>query len=84
MGPDQRATLSDVLTTAYIAEKPDAGRLEIESLVQFAHQAPTLIVALSCPVTNSKVPVWEQELSVGAACMQLLSARGMSRSSLKP
>ncbi|MEQ1548585.1 MAG: nitroreductase [Chakrabartia sp.] len=74
VAPDQRATLSDVLTTAYRAEKPDAGRLEIESLVQFAHQAPTLIVALSCPVTNSKVPTWEQELSVGAACMQLLNA----------
>src|SRR3546814_3354329 len=41
---------------------------------QFAHQAPTLIVALSSPVENSKIPLWEQELSAGAACMNLLHA----------
>ena len=41
---------------------------------QFARQAPTLIVALSTPVADSKIPLWEQELSVGAACMNLLTA----------
>jgi nitroreductase len=48
--------------------------LEIEAMTQFAHQAPALIVALSSPVENSKIPQWEQELSVGAACMNLLHA----------
>jgi nitroreductase len=71
---DQRAALSDRLVAAYSAEKPDAGKLEIEAMQQFAHQAPTLVVVLSCPVTSSKIPVWEQELSAGAACMQLLNA----------
>ncbi len=71
---DQRAALSDRLVAAYRAEKPDAGKLEIEAMQQFAHQAPTLVVVLSCPVTSSKIPVWEQELSAGAACMQLLNA----------
>lgn len=71
---DQRAALSDRLVSAYRAEKPDAGKLEIEAMQQFAHQAPTLVVVLSCPVTSSKIPVWEQELSAGAACMQLLNA----------
>jgi nitroreductase len=41
---------------------------------QFAHQAPSLIVVLSSPVLESKIPLWEQELSAGAACMQLLNA----------
>jgi nitroreductase len=68
---DQRAALADLLTSAYRAEKPDAGRLEIETMVQFAHQAPCLIVALSCPVVGSKIPLWEQQLSAGAACMML-------------
>ncbi|MFM1981796.1 MAG: hypothetical protein RJB22_515, partial [Pseudomonadota bacterium] len=68
------AALSDRLVSAYRAEKPDAGKLEIEAMQQFAHQAPTLVVVLSCPVTSSKIPVWEQELSAGAACMQLLNA----------
>jgi nitroreductase len=74
VGNEQRQRLSDVLTSAYRAEKPDAGRLEIEAMDQFAHQAPTLIVALSSPVQGSKIPLWEQELSVGAACMNLLTA----------
>ncbi|MFZ2998427.1 nitroreductase family protein [Sphingobium sp.] len=71
---DRRAALAELLTHAYRAEKPDAGRLEIETMEQFAHQAPTLIVALSAPVAGSKIPVWEQELSVGAAIMNLLHA----------
>ena len=68
---DQRGALADLLTSAYRAEKPEAGRLEIEAMVQFAHQAPCLIVALSCPVAGSKIPLWEQQLSAGAACMML-------------
>lgn len=71
---DQRNRLATLLTDAYRAEKPNAGRLEIESMEQFARQAPALVVALSCPVADSKIPVWEQELSVGAACMNLLTA----------
>ena len=74
IGDGQRDRLADLLTSAYRAEKPDAGRLEIEAMEQFARQAPTLIVALSSPVAGSKIPVWEQELSVGAACMNLLTA----------
>lgn len=69
---DKRAALADMLEAAYRAEKPTAGRLEIESMHQFAHQAPTLVVALSAPVAGSKIPLWEQELSVGAAVMNLL------------
>lgn len=74
VGSDQRQRLADVLTGAYLAEKPGAGRLEIETMEQFARQAPTLIVAMSAPVEGSKIPLWEQELSVGAACMNLLTA----------
>ncbi len=72
--PDKRAALAALLESAYRAEKPDAGRLEIESMHQFAHQAPTLIVALSAPVAGSSIPLWEQELSAGAAIMNLLHA----------
>ena len=55
-----------------MAEKPDAGRLEIEAMDNFAHQAPSLVVALFTPVQPSKIPLWEQQLSMGAACMNLL------------
>jgi nitroreductase len=74
VGDDQRDRLSDLLVSAYRAEKPDAGRLEIEAMESFARQAPTLVVVLSAPVAGSKIPVWEQELSAGALCMNLLAA----------
>lgn len=74
VGKDQRDRLAALLVDAYCAEKPDAGRLEREAMEQFAHQAPALVVALSCPNPDSKIPLWEQELSAGAACMQLLNA----------
>lgn len=71
---DQRDALADLLVSAYQAEKPEAGKLELDAMVQFAHQAPSLVVVLSSPVVGSKIPLWEQELSTGAACMQLLNA----------
>jgi len=71
---EQRARLAEVITAAYRAERPQATRLEIESLEQFAHQAPALVVVLSAPRTESHIPLWEQELSGGAACMNLLHA----------
>jgi nitroreductase len=74
IGSDQRGALATLFTTAYRAEKPDAGRLEIEAMEQMAHQAPSLIVAFFSPHAESKIPLWEQQLSVGAACMQLLNA----------
>lgn len=74
VGADQRDALSALLVEAYRAEKPDAGKLELDAMDQFARQAPSLVVALSSPKAESKIPLWEQELSVGAACMQLLNA----------
>ena len=74
VAPEQRARLAQVITDAYRAERPEAKRIEIEALEQFAHQAPALVVVLSSPRADSKIPSWEQELSAGAACMNLLHA----------
>lgn len=74
VGADRREALANLLEAAYRAEKPDAGRLEIEAMHQFAHQAPCLVTVLSSSVVDSKIPLWEQELSAGAAAMNLLHA----------
>lgn len=74
VGAGQRDRLAEVITTAYRAERPQAARLEIEALESFARQAPTLVVVLSSPKPESHIPLWEQELSAGAACMNLLHA----------
>lgn len=68
---DAREALAALLVDAYRAEKPTAGRLEIEAMEQFARQAPTLVAVLSTPKRDSHIPLWEQELSAGAACMNL-------------
>jgi len=72
--PADRAALAGLLERAYRDANPAPGRLEIEAAHRFAHQAPELIVAFSCPVEGTKIPVWEQELSCGAACMNLQHA----------
>ncbi|WP_414902672.1 nitroreductase [Sphingomonas flavalba] len=74
VGADRRDAFAALLADAYRADKPDAGRLEMEAIAQFAHQAPTLIVVLSAPREDSHIPLWEQELSAGAACHSLVAA----------
>ncbi|MBN8809015.1 MAG: nitroreductase [Sphingomonas sp.] len=69
-----RAALGRVITDAYRIERPQAAAAEIAALEQFASQAPALVVVLSSPKTESHIPLWEQELSAGAACMNLLHA----------
>lgn len=72
--PERRPAFADLIEEAYLADRPQAGPEERESSRQFALQAPTLVVVLSTPRHDSKVPVWEQELSAGAACMNILTA----------
>jgi len=72
--PEQRSALAELLESAYRAEKPDAGRQEMATMHEFATQAPALVVVLSSPKIGSHIPLWEQELSAGAAAMNLLHA----------
>ncbi|WP_375422328.1 nitroreductase [uncultured Sphingomonas sp.] len=74
VGDDQRARLSALITDAYRRDRQQAAATEIASLDQFAHQAPALVVVLFSPRTESHIPLWEQQLSAGAACMNLLHA----------
>jgi len=69
-----RPALAALLEDAYRAEKPNASRMEIEAMRNFATQAPTLVVLMARLYPESHIPVWEQQLSVGAAAMQLLNA----------
>jgi nitroreductase len=68
---DQRDAFAILLKRAYRVGNPHPGRLELEAADRFARQAPELVVALSSPTLGHKIPVWEQELSCGAAVMNL-------------
>ncbi len=72
--PQARDAFAAALVAAYRAEKPAAGRLEVDAMDQFARQAPCLVVVLHSPKVESHIPRWEQELSAGAATMNLLHA----------
>ena len=67
----QREAFAALLDQAYRVGNPAPGRLELEANARFARQAPELIVALFSPTEGHKIPVWEQQLSCGAACFNL-------------
>lgn len=71
---EHRQDFAALLHRAYLDERPAPGRLEVEANEKFAHQAPELVIALFSPRPGAKIPVWEQELSCGAACFNLLNA----------
>ncbi len=71
---EQRGAFHRLLDRAYRETNPAPGRLETEAHERFAYQAPELVVALSAPVIPHKIPAWEQELSCGAAILNMLSA----------
>lgn len=71
---DHRDAFAALLQRAYLIDHPEPGRLEIEANDRFARQAPELVVALSSPKPSPKIPLWEQQLSCGAACMNLVHA----------
>jgi nitroreductase len=71
---EDRAAFAALLHRAHRIGCPEPTRAEIEAVDRMAHQAPTLVVVLSSPVQPSKIPVWEQQLSCGAAIMNLLLA----------
>lgn len=70
---DNRAAFAALVEKLYLAERGEAGRLELKALADFAHQAPLLIAAISTP-RDSHIPRWEQELSAGAAIAQAMLA----------
>jgi nitroreductase len=71
---DQRDALAALLRQALAREDPEATSAHYEKAEQFAHHQGALVVLVSAPVENHKIPVWEQQLSCGAAGMNLLLA----------
>lgn len=73
IGSMQRTAFAETLKAAYRAEFSAEG-VDLSALDQFAHEAPTLLAVISAPQREAKIPLWEQQLSAGALCMNLLHA----------
>lgn len=71
---DQRNALAELLREALAAENSDAKAAHFEAEDDFAHYAGQLVVLVSAPMKNHKIPVWEQQLSCGTVGMNLLLA----------
>ncbi|MFL6760287.1 nitroreductase [Sphingomonas sp.] len=69
---DQRDAFEKVLGEALADEDPSATPAHHEKEHDFAHYAGQLVVLISAPIPDHKIPVWEQQLSCGAAGMNML------------
>lgn len=74
VGEDQRDRLAALFRGALAIEDPDAPPAKHAKAEEFARYAGQLVVLISAPVEDHKIPVWEQQLSCGAAGMNLLFA----------
>lgn len=68
LGPQSRADLSEAL--AVLAEAQGRVDKDLAVLAKLANP-PMTIMVVSIPIQGHKVPVWEQQLSAGAVCMNL-------------
>jgi nitroreductase len=74
VGDDQREELAQLLSRALADEDPTASAAHHAAEREFARYAGQLVVLISAPVENHKIPVWEQQLSCGTVGMSLLLA----------
>lgn len=74
VGDDQRDALEALLLQALAEDDPEALEAKFEKERAFAHYQGALVVLVSAPVPDHKIPVWEQQLSCGAAGTTLLLA----------
>ena len=70
----QRDAFAEGLVAALKADKPEASEVDLAGARKLAHQAPVLVAVLSRPRRDVPIPLWEQELSAGAVCQNLLLA----------
>ncbi len=71
---DARADFGEILGAAYQKENPDAFDELIEVEKERFQRAPVIVAVTSRITPEHKIPEWEQTLSSGAACMNMLNA----------
>ena len=71
---DARAKFGEILGVAYQKENPDAFDELVEVEKERFQRAPVVVAVTSRITAEHKIPEWEQTLSSGAACMNMLNA----------
>jgi len=70
---EDRTRLGELIATGLVAENETSEKIA-EKMKGYASQGPVLIVAIHSPSTERAIPLWEQQLSIGAACQNMLIA----------
>lgn len=73
IGPEARARFGEALAAFTKADRPDADE-DMLSRERDRFASPLVIAVISTAAPHPKIPEWEQELSAGAVCMNLVTA----------
>ena len=71
---EARIKLGEVAAARFAALHAEANDKQIEAERQRFTRAPLVLAVLSTPKASVKAPRWEQEMSAGAVCMNILHA----------
>tara|TARA_B110000444_G_scaffold241688_1_gene258326 strand:- start:994 stop:1575 length:582 start_codon:yes stop_codon:yes gene_type:complete len=70
-----REQLGIIMSESYLLENEGSSENVARNLLDYPVQAPVMIAVLSTPSPdNGKIPLWEQQLSAGAICQNVLIA----------
>ncbi|MEY3083190.1 MAG: hypothetical protein RJA94_3175 [Pseudomonadota bacterium] len=69
-----RAAFGDVMKARWQALHPDHGEQTLATVHGLFLRAPTVLGVVSAAQEHPKIPLWEQQLSAAAVCMNILHA----------
>jgi nitroreductase len=71
---EARASFGDAMKARWHELHPEHGETTLEFVRGLFLRAPTVLGVVSSAAEHPKIPVWEQQLSAGAVCMNVLLA----------
>lgn len=69
-----RHQFGEKLAAIYQHNEPAAKQALLNAQAGLLARAPVVIAVIAAPIGEHKIPVWEQHLSAGAACQNILNA----------
>jgi nitroreductase len=71
---DARDKFGEVLARVLLQREPEAGDIRRDMELKRFARAPLVIAVVSSPKTGKPIPEWEQRLSAGAVCQNMVIA----------
>lgn len=74
MAEDDRVRFGKVLQDIFCRNNPGSDECTTKAVADLPLRAPVIVTVVSSLKTAKPIPAWEQELSAGAVCMNMLNA----------